>query len=389
MLKALTIQKPMTTIHHSTFTKSLLTLTLIAGITACAEPGQSTTVGAATGGVIGAGLGAIVGSQVGSAGAGLVIGGAAGASAGAVVGNAFDAQDEKIRAQSELINHRDEAIRSQRTQIENLRRASSDTPSTSLRAGSTDLSGARARYSATPLSSANSQSEAYSGSVGEVKLASAEEIARARARTENKTSTGSLNSQPTTSRSSLSAPPLSASTTTHSTPREIEVIPARNNAPQISETTSAKSIEPAPVKAAVVDTKPRLVNSGNSKFIEKDLVAPVEDISASPAAESASALSVNSTDTGECGNAAAEIVKAESVTESADKLFHLRRALRMCPDNAQYHKQLGDLYNSLNREKDGEFEYKEAQRLDPTIQLSKNSAPAVEVVQPKKKGDRY
>lgn len=68
---------------------------------------------------------------------------------------------------------------------------------------------------------------------------------------------------------------------------------------------------------------------------------------------------------GECSQAAQEIAKSGQVSEPAEKLFHYRRALRLCPADARYHIHLGDHYRSLNRFADASFEYKEALALDP------------------------
>lgn len=69
--------------------------------------------------------------------------------------------------------------------------------------------------------------------------------------------------------------------------------------------------------------------------------------------------------TPECKSAEEEYNKSMNVSDRADQLFHLRRALRLCPDVAMFHNRLGELYLTLNREADAEFEFKEALRLDP------------------------
>ncbi len=57
----------------------------------------------------------------------------------------------------------------------------------------------------------------------------------------------------------------------------------------------------------------------------------------------------------------------------ADKLFHFRRALRLCPDSADYHNGLGEVYLVLNRKNDAEFEFKEALRLNPSLYIAKKN----------------
>lgn len=66
----------------------------------------------------------------------------------------------------------------------------------------------------------------------------------------------------------------------------------------------------------------------------------------------------------ECTRASAEAARAERAAESADKLFHLRRALRLCPDHPNFHNELGEVYVALQRTQDAEYEFKEALRLD-------------------------
>ena len=68
---------------------------------------------------------------------------------------------------------------------------------------------------------------------------------------------------------------------------------------------------------------------------------------------------------GECAQAAQEMEKSNQTSESSEKLFHYRRALRLCPSDARYHIKLGDHYRSLKRLADANFEYKEALALDP------------------------
>ncbi len=74
----------------------------------------------------------------------------------------------------------------------------------------------------------------------------------------------------------------------------------------------------------------------------------------------------------ECIKAEAEVKGAERSSEAADKLFHYRRALRLCPDNASYHNGLGVTYKELGRLKDAEFEFKEALRLNPSLDQAQN-----------------
>ncbi|RMD87382.1 MAG: cell envelope biogenesis protein OmpA, partial [Candidatus Dadabacteria bacterium] len=70
-------------------------------VNGCTVPGDTTKLGAATGGIIGAGVGALVGSQTATPAGGLIVGGLAGSAAGAAVGNALEAHEEQLRRQDE------------------------------------------------------------------------------------------------------------------------------------------------------------------------------------------------------------------------------------------------------------------------------------------------
>jgi cytochrome c-type biogenesis protein CcmH/NrfG len=67
----------------------------------------------------------------------------------------------------------------------------------------------------------------------------------------------------------------------------------------------------------------------------------------------------------QCGKADQEIQKSEDVSDSADKLFHLRRAIRLCPEQPRYRMALGDYYAANNRTTDAKAEYERANKLAP------------------------
>lgn len=67
----------------------------------------------------------------------------------------------------------------------------------------------------------------------------------------------------------------------------------------------------------------------------------------------------------ECVIASKEAGKAVEASGTSTKLFHLRRSLRLCPENAEYHERLGDVYSSVGRTTDALYEYKEALKLSP------------------------
>jgi hypothetical protein len=76
---------------------------------------------------------------------------------------------------------------------------------------------------------------------------------------------------------------------------------------------------------------------------------------------------------GDCAQAASEISSAKRESQSKEKLFRYRRALRMCPDKADLHSELGELYLDMNRIHDAEYEFNEAVRLDPNDKKAKSN----------------
>lgn len=111
-------------------------------------------------------------------------------------------------------------------------------------------------------------------------------------------------------------------------------------APLRSETVPAKLAEPATV-------------AGMKPLLETDI--PVQNTASSP---------INNKT---CTDAQPELQKAESAQDAGDKLFHYRRALRICPEDPDTHVRIGDLYLSLGRKEDALFEYEEAKKLNSNL----------------------
>lgn len=289
---------------------------LLAGVlclSACTEPGETTAVGAATGGVIGAGLGAIVGSATGDPGAGLVLGAVAGSAAGAAVGNVVEGQEKVIRTQDEAIERHERIINAQRGEIDELRRAQQDGPLASLRRGQIQHSKTAA---VAPLSVPKFDALKPTPMRGVAKLGSAPNM---RERDLSMQESGSALRQSFSEREA---------STTVSNVSQAE--------PKLGDIRSTAQSE-----AGVV---------GNSV----GALAPQREVS-------------------DCVQAGQEANKASSSFELADKLFHLRRALRLCPDKAEYHNELGEVYSALNRKADAAFEFRETLRLDPDNQDARNN----------------
>jgi tetratricopeptide (TPR) repeat protein len=100
-------------------------------------------------------------------------------------------------------------------------------------------------------------------------------------------------------------------------------------------------------------------------FVENEPELDVDKIQAE-AVSTMNSPSAMLPDTPECQKAEQEVQSARSAEETADRLFHYRRALRLCPQSPDFHLGLGDVYLSLGRKDDAEYEYREALRIEPT-----------------------
>jgi len=295
--------------------RKVIVLAAVVVSAGCTQPGETTGMGAATGGVIGAGLGAIVGSQTGDAGAGLAIGAVAGSGTGALIGNALEAQEQMIRTQDEAIERQSRTIAAQRSEIEALRRLDRDTGTSP-----------RGRYSPAPAA------------------------------------------RYPTSRTII--PPANRSPAT--------VVPAPRPVTAARPMAGAAPVAPLRNEAAV-PVKPQLTTPELIKPAEPvSPELPVQPVSPSVAGSGDAAAVKSTLSSAECRNAEQEIQLARGQADSANKLFHLRRALRLCPDNPAFHVALGEAYIDLNRLTDAEFEFHEALALDPNYEPAKQRLAQVE-----------
>ncbi len=74
----------------------------------------------------------------------------------------------------------------------------------------------------------------------------------------------------------------------------------------------------------------------------------------------------------QCGKADQEIDKASAVSDSADKLFHLRRAIRLCPEQPRFRLALGDYYAANSRQSEAKVEYERAKKLSRDSSLAED-----------------
>lgn len=300
----------------------LLSAVAALAVTGCTKPKQTTAVGSVAGGAIGAGLGAIVGNQTGNAGSGVAIGAVAGAATGALIGNALQAQNEKSDAQRETIQRQDQAIRAQRSELEELRRMQSDTG----------------------YSSGRSQNvNAYLVEQKRLQLQKRGPAPRGQA-----------------SEARYSPPPL---------------------AMKSSEPLARYESKPAPLP---VEPKRVKASAAVGKGIEeKDLASEASTTAAAVKSETkaetvaikeeSTAKAVEAKPKSGCEEGKEARDAAASASDNSDKLFHLRKALRLCPNNAETHYDLGKAYLSMDRAADANYEFKQALSIDPSFKAAQES----------------
>jgi tetratricopeptide (TPR) repeat protein len=306
----------------------------------CTQPGETTGYAAATGGVIGAGLGAIVGSQVGSAGAGVAIGAAAGTGAGYAIGNAIEGNEKKLAVQEERLNRQEETLRAQRNELDNLKTVERDSYRSS--------------------GDSYAMNRANTGGGGVARYATATEIAAARNSVDRKDY----------GRAQLNTNTLRAPSTAPTLPEKSRSIaPAAALGATAAASTGASSIK----EKNLIDAPTASIDASGKEELHH--TAPAES---QPNTVAQPASLNNSQPAAGCTNGDEELAKASAATDSADKLFHIRRALRLCPDNASYHVQLSELYTTMNRSDDARFELQEALKLDPSHSAAKEKLEALQ-----------
>lgn len=319
----------------------------------CTQPKQTTAIGSATGGAIGAGLGAIVGNQTGSTGGGIALGVAAGAATGALIGNAIQAQQETAQKQDEALERQDRLVRAQRQELNELRTIQSDSPTvapsrSSHRIPSHQTLSPEAQRKLAQLErrgpnpiSARSTSVAYAPPPLKV---NSEPLARYNA--ESSAKPARTKAQPSSARrettASLSKP-------------QPDAVQPKAQAPVISDSASSTSIGEADI----------LEDSGASD-------------STATLAEEPSALS------SACSEASGEAQAAQAATETSQRLYHLRRAQRLCPTNGTFHADLGKVYLSMGRPSDARNEFNDALKLDPSLKTARDGLEEVKSAGPEK-----
>lgn len=323
--------------------RPLLTIVLCAvSLFGCTKPKQTTAIGSATGGAIGAGLGAIFGNQTGNAGSGLAIGAVAGAATGALIGNALQAQQEAVQAQDEALERQDRVIKAQRQEIEDLRSIERDSPAT------------MAPSSYRPTQRSQQLSPAAMQKLAQLERRGPNPSGAPHASVAYNPPPLRSNTQPL---ARFDAETISASPAPKKPKIEVKTQPAP--APKKEQQPEAKVV----VEDTTI-TETEIIDETSKKngVVESDIA--IEEVST----ETAVLPPQQDQPSGSCSEAASEEQSAQAATENSQKLYHLRRALRLCPKSAKFHAELGKVYLAMDRKSDAQFEFSEALKSDARYQ---------------------
>jgi len=369
---------------------ALAAIVVLFSSTSCTQPGETTAVGAATGGAMGAGVGALVGNQAGSAAGGLLVGAVAGASTGAMIGNVLEGQEHEGYRRDEAIERQEQMLRAQRGQIEELRRLSQD--SVQYRGGSV-ASGNRAvqsgqRSGATSITG-SSQSAVSRG----VTPAPIPPVAP------GAVSPGTVSPGAVASRSQT-APRTTSSGFSERTIVSEPAPPQRlgDTAPSPRASASPTAIAPPSAPTEALPTAPSFVEvpaeqPSRSAASERSTTPTVgagdasnfgdRESAIAGSTASAEVFAVRRPSSPECEEAREEFRQGSALQENSDKLFHFRRALRLCPEDPTIQNAMGELYVSLGRIDDAQYQFQEALRIEPTYQTARQNLANLS------SGDRY
>lgn len=334
---------------------SLLLLSGCAPLWGDAEPEyELTTTGksAATGAAIGAGVGALIGSATGNAGEGLVLGALAGAATGGVVGNQFEQQENQLHEQGEKIRRQEELLENRRRDVDQLRRGTQDYSSQAE---------TRTRLEVTPQQNIPARGTAYSPPIDPPRA----ELSRQAIQAEQ---SSSYLDAPIRERRTVAKPIQPEIDLSEPQPDSelsaAEVLSTRNP-------PAAASLPPArqPIMdGAENDVLEELFEEGPAaeKEIEQPIAAitPAAKINTLPPTASINKMASKSSDPA-CADAEQDAEKAINATSTADKLFYYKRALHLCPKEAQFHIAAGKVYVEIGQTEDAKFEFRQAIDLDP------------------------
>jgi|GEM_PF-5792645 len=378
----------------------------------------NTTVGATTGSVIGASLGAIIGSQTGSTAEGIVIGAIAGGGSGALVGSVLDKQEIKIENQENLINEQSAYINDKNSNMAHLKNTSNLIGFNKDKTNYSRLKYSRENYPTDNNNSAVNLDRAYQGNPYSKPIVISNNSVDSQVQENYPNEVITNNPNPNWGRDNnvynqpiISKEIITYGTTNNQNPqiqREQIIYQQQNpkaefnTEPVIVYTQPQTEVTRASLEWDSIDNtnqpnkwdlndynydeaKPRVdhtINTENlnaregGKIILREQVLQeqripetrvqpnqnVEIIESFPI-EEPKKINLNSD---ECLEAEKEVSSAKKSENNSERLFHYRRALRLCPENSNYHVYLGNVYKNMDRKKDAIFEYSEALKLNPS-----------------------
>jgi hypothetical protein len=332
-------------------------------VSGCTPAKRATGLGATTGALVGGGLGAVVGNQTGNAGSGALVGALTGAAAGTIIGNKFDEQQATLDAQKveiERVKAESQSsaaeLRTHKRQI-NAHNADASHSVTDAYKKARPVSAERGRYG-------------WSGSNSAPVAKKSSKTVKQKSSSSSYKKSSSYKSSSSHTKSAKKSAPVSR--------REIEVVPQiMPPAPAKPVVPKVPSVDQAAADAqAAIDNAPAAIPMPETPKVEApkiDVPAEVEKLDTTPPTaidpfadfDDVSKLDKGSGSTdGQPLGAYKWGGSKECAQAGADKLYHFRRAIRLCPGKAEFHKMLGDTYTSMGRKLDAEFELGEAQRLE-------------------------
>lgn len=310
-------------------------------------------VSAAAGAVVGATAGLIIGSTSGHAGEGLVLGTIAGATTGGLVGSKLEGYEAEIDEKSEAITRQEEVITNQWREIDSLKKQLEkiDTrPSVNNENYSLDT------YDGSPK--AKSWNE-YNIDIPKKRVAPVPSKA-SKSRASLRARSASLPKAVTTPKKVVRKRPIAVV-------KKAPVIDvAKTKKPALPKARVVKKKTPTPIKSVrkVAKKQEPIKVARKAPAVKVTPKKEIAKVKSKPEPTVASLATTKVTSTG-CTKAAEEAERAAATTSNADKLFYLRRALRLCPKEAKYHLQAGEVYASIGRKDDAEFEFRRTIELDP------------------------
>ncbi len=337
-------------------TGSLVAALILIAAAGCTQPKETTAIGSATGGAIGAGLGAIVGNQTGSTGGGIAIGAVAGAATGALIGNALQAQQETAQSQDEALERQERMISAQRQELNELRTINPDTTS------------------AAPARSSHRSSQHQS-----LSPEAQRQLAQLERRGPNPRGSHSMVAYEPPPLKRNSEPLARYNADSNSAAPRAKAPAAQAKSQQAAALSIPKS-EAAKPKAAelAADEPSNPASIGEADILDEGAAEAEAQAGASSLAEDTQANS------SACSEAAGEAQAAQSATESSQKLYHLRRAQRLCPTNSAFYTDLGSLYLSMGRVQDARNSFNDALKIDPNLQAARTGLEEVKAAGPDK-----